>query len=139
MINLRRGLIEPRRPGHLARIVRASVASDDRALITGYDHRVRIRRIDPRLVIIIAAGRSAQHDPRFSTIPRSVHRDVGNVDSVGIGWIHSDLLEVPTPSPQRWVVGDSGPRRTGIVGTKESALSRRRARRTRARRRGLRD
>src|SRR4051812_35165092 len=86
-------------------------------------------------MIVVTARRSAQHHPRSAAISGSVDRNVWHIHRVRIGRIDGDLLKIPAASPQRRVIGDAGPARAGIVGAKESALTWRRARRARARRR----
>ncbi len=55
VVDLRRGLIEPRAPGHRARIGGTRVAGDDRALVARDDQDVRVLGRDPHLVVIVAA------------------------------------------------------------------------------------
>ena len=99
VIDLSRRLIEPRCPGDFTRILAAGVASNDRALIAGDDHRVGIAGGDPRLMVVVTARRSAQHDPGLAAVHRSVNGNVWHVDGVGIAWIHRDLFEIPASRP----------------------------------------
>ena len=66
VIDLRGRLVVPRAPG------RGAVHADDRALIAAENHPVRIVRIDPELVIIVAAGRA--FDRPSNVFPPSVDR-----------------------------------------------------------------
>src|ERR1700704_6713113 len=115
MVYLRRRLIEPRAPGDVAGIVGSGIPGNDGALIAGYDHRVRISRIDPGLMIIVAAWGSTNDHPRFPAVPRSVDRDVRHIDGVGVGRVDGDLLEVPASSPECRVVGKPSPGDARII------------------------
>src|SRR6267143_1337710 len=56
VVDLRCGLIEPRAPGHIARIGGARVAGDDRALVARDDQNLGLVWRNPHLVVIVAAG-----------------------------------------------------------------------------------
>ena len=89
-------------------------------------------------MVIVSAWRSAQHNPGLAAVARSIHGDVGHINRVGIGRVDGEFLEVPAAAPERRIGGETCPCLTGVIRSKESALPRRRTRRTRSRWRGLR-
>ena len=123
MVNLRCRLVQPRAP--LRRICRA-VQRDDGALIARDDHDVGVRRTDPQLVIIVAAGRSSCRPgvERPSAIGRFLHADVGDEHDVRVFWIDGDLLEVPAAPPHARVARCLHPRGARIVRAEEAPFFR---------------
>ncbi len=115
MINLRRGLVVPGAPGLRA------VNRNDGALIAGEHHAISIFRIDPKLVIVVAARRAFYGNPCLARIERHVGRRVDVIRAIGIGWVDDDLAEVPAASPQALFVVDQLPRRACVVGEINSA------------------
>ena len=55
MVDLCRRLVVPRAPGM------AAIEADGRSLIGSENHAGRILRIDPKLVIVVSAGRAAHN------------------------------------------------------------------------------
>ncbi len=84
VIELRSGLVVPSAPR------RAGVQRDGCPLVRGQRHMLRIRRIHPELVIIVAARCAAHNAQSFSTLAQFVKGDVRNVDDVGIVRVGSD-------------------------------------------------
>src|SRR5262249_1092070 len=109
VIDLRRWLVVPRTPR------RASVDADDRSLIAPENHPVRIVRIDPKLVIIVAAGRALDRRPALARVCRTIEAGVRTVDDVRILRVNDNLAEVPAASPEAIVAGDQAPCRSGVV------------------------
>src|SRR5260370_33110374 len=64
VIHLGGGLVVPAAPGL------AAVDRNDRALIAAQDDHIRIDRIDPDVLIVVAAGRAAKGRPRLATVSR---------------------------------------------------------------------
>src|ERR1700733_10639198 len=64
MINLRGGLVVPGTPG------RSSVDGDERALIAYEKNNVWVVRIDPEILIVVAAGSAAEAKPGFAAVGR---------------------------------------------------------------------
>ena len=78
VIELRRGLVVPGTP------CLAAIDSDDRALIAHQQNNVAVVGVDPEILVIVAARRSAKSGPRFAAVGRT-HRDgTGHVNQVGI-------------------------------------------------------
>ena len=94
MIELRRRLVVPTAPGQ------APIEADRGSLVRSEDHAGGISGIDPKLVIIIAAGRAAQHRNCLPSILRSVESDIRHIDHIGIVRIDRDAVEVPCPAGQ---------------------------------------
>ncbi len=98
------------------------VLRDDAALVAGHDHRVRLVRGDPRLVVVVAARRAADDLPGVAAVPGAGDDHVGHVDEVRVLRVDHDVLEVPAAPPQPGVVGELRPVRAAVVGAEEAAL-----------------
>src|SRR5882762_7366697 len=97
VINLRRWLVVPGTPGHSA------VNGYDRALVACQNHSLRIRGIDPKLMIIVAAGSALDRCPGFAPISRTINRRVHYIDGIRVLWIDGNLFEVPAAVPDAFV------------------------------------
>ena len=78
VVHLRRRLVVPRAP----RL--AAVDADDRPLIARERDDVRIVRVDPAALIVVASRRAADAAPRLAAVDRSPRHDAGHEDGVGI-------------------------------------------------------
>src|SRR6185503_7205637 len=116
VIDLRSWLVVPRAPR------RGTVYSHNRALIARDDHSFRIVRIDPELVIVVAAGRAFDRRPRLARISRAIHRRVHHVNDVCVLRIDGDLFEVPAAVPQSLVARQPRPRGAAVVRSKHAAF-----------------
>ena len=94
-------LVDPRAP---RRMLVQSVNANHGALIASENHPAPVVRVDPELVIIVAAGRSlerlAEGPP---AVPRSVYAGVRHVDEVRILRVHDDFAEIPAAAPDAGV------------------------------------
>src|SRR5207244_2992795 len=88
------------------------------------DHAVGIVRINPELMIIVAAGRAFDRRPLLAAISRSIDGRVRHVNRISVLWIGNDLLEVPTAVPQSFIAGKPGPGCARIFRAKDTALLR---------------
>ena len=79
--------------------MRPGVHADHRPLIAAEDHAPRIGRIDPELVIVVAAGRALERLERLTAIGRPVQRRVARVDDVGVAGVDRHAGEVPAALP----------------------------------------
>src|SRR5258706_13337855 len=90
MIDLGGGLVVPGTPRN------SSIHRNDSALIAAEDHALRIVRINPELMIIVAARRALDRCPGPTQVRRSIDRCVGNVNHVGIFRMSGKLFKEPT-------------------------------------------
>ncbi len=112
MKELRRGLIVPGAPGL------SGVDADERALIADQQNDVGKVRIDPKILIIVTAGRAAKTHPRFAAVSRAHGHGAGAVNDIGILWINArnwQIASANAPGRPR-ISGDSSPVFPGIVG-----------------------
>src|SRR6266481_215029 len=116
MIDLRGGLVVPGTPRD------GAIHRNDSALIAAEDHALRIVRINPELMIIVATRRALDRGPGPTQVCRSIDRSVGNVNQVGIFRIDCNLFKVPTAVPNTLVARSLDPFSAGIIGNKEAAL-----------------
>ena len=115
VIDLRGGLVVPGAPGLRA------IHGDHRALVAREHHAVAVFGIDPELVIVVAAGRALDGNPRLAGVERHVGRGVDVVGAVGVGGIDGDLAEVPAAAPEPLLAIDQLPRCAGVVGDVDAA------------------
>src|SRR5271163_4482391 len=79
-----------------------AVDADERALIANQQNNVWILRIDPHILVVVAAWSAAETHPRFSAI-RGFHRySAGAVDGVRIFWVNSRHRQIATADASRW-------------------------------------
>ena len=69
------------------------------ALVAADDHAVWIVRINPELMIIIAARRAFDRGPLLAAISRSIDGRVRHVNGISVLRIGGDFLEVPAAIP----------------------------------------
>src|SRR4030095_3534131 len=81
VIDLRGGLVEPRAPGWL---LEPRVLRDDRALIAGRNHAIRVVWCVPSRMVVAPAGRSSRLPPGPAAVGRVVDRGVRNVDAIRV-------------------------------------------------------
>src|SRR6187200_2127203 len=74
VIHRRGGLVVPTAP----RL--AAVERDDGALIGDPEHDVGVVRVNPEILIVVAAGRALPRHPGLAAVDRLVTDDVGDVD-----------------------------------------------------------
>ena len=72
----------------------AAIHGDDRALVCDQQDNVGVVRIDPQVLIIISARRTADAFPRLATIARFHRHDAGAVDDVWVFRIYLDHREI---------------------------------------------
>src|ERR1700758_1351854 len=109
MIDLRGRLVVPRAPGLCA------INGDDRALVTRKHHAIPVSRIDPKLMVVIATGRTLYRNPRLASIQRHIGSGVNVISAISIGRVDGDLPEVPPTSPEALFAVDQPPCCTGVV------------------------
>src|SRR5262249_39751861 len=112
VIELRGGLVVPAAPGL------AAIAGDVGALIADQDENRWIAGVDPQILVVVAAGRTAQPRPGLAAVGR-LHRDQArDVDHVGVPGIDHRHHQIAAADPHHrsLVAGDPGPRRAGVVG-----------------------
>src|ERR1700735_5924989 len=94
MIDLRGWLVVPGSPGL------CPVDTDYRALIGAEHQAIAIARVDPHLVIIIAAGGTFHRHKGLATVRRHIRPCVDHVSTIGIGRIEGYGSEIPATPPQ---------------------------------------
>src|SRR5205807_1808835 len=74
-------------------------------------------RIDPQILIVVAAGRAAKAGPRFAAIGGAHGDDAGAVDNVGVFRINTRHRQIAATDAERGprVGGDASPVFTGII------------------------
>jgi hypothetical protein len=115
VVELRRRLVVPRTPRG------AAVDRYGRTLIDAECDRLRIVRIDPHGVVVVAAGRTLDADPRGSAVERTVRRRVRGVDFIAIVRIGRDSREVFGSSAHALFIVRLRPRRAGIARAEDAA------------------
>ena len=114
MVHLARGLVVPAAP------VRAAVHGHDGALVGSRDHVVGMRRVNPQIVIVVAARRAlddlALLPPGGAAVDGAAHR----VDRVRIARHRGQPGEIPVD--QLLTVVDPLPARPGVVGAVQAAV-----------------
>ena len=100
----------------------STVEGDIGAAIIGVDHPQRIVRRNPEVVVVAVGDLDGRVGP--STIDRFVEGDIENIDGVGADRVGVDVRVVPGTLTQIPALIDAGPRRSGIVGTKDAAVVR---------------
>ena len=97
-------------------------------LIGGDEDDLRVRRVDPDRVVVVAAGRAFDRRERLSAVGRAIRGRVGRVDDVGIGRIDADVGEVVAASPDARFGVHPRPARARIVRSVEAGCARGRPR-----------
>src|SRR5438034_7208025 len=101
-----------------------AVNGHNRALVAADDHAVWIVRINPELMIIIAARRAFDRGPLLAAISRSIDGRVRHVNGISVLRIGGDFLEVPAAIPQSFIAGKPGPGCARIFLVEDAALLR---------------
>ncbi len=115
VIELRGRLIVPAAPGDPA------VGRERRALIDAEQNDVRVGRIDPDRVVIVAAGRALDADPALPRVGRTVGRRVRAVHRIPVARIGRDAREVFGATADALFGIGLFPRCTGIIRAKDAA------------------
>ena len=120
VIELRRGLVVPGTPS-LAR-----VHGDDGALITDNQNNVAVVGIDPKILVVVAAGCAAKSHPRFAAVARAHGDRADHVDKVGILRINLGNGKISAADAARWtrIISDLRPTVSGVVGPIDIQFSR---------------
>ena len=118
---LRGRLVEPRTPGLTA------VHGDERALVADQRDDARIVRVDPQVLVVVAARSASQRQPGAAAVAGLHGDDAGAVDDIRIAGIDAHHGQIAAADAQRraGVRGDALPALAGVVGAKH-AQSRRR-------------
>ena len=102
VIQLRDRLIQPRAP---RRMLFQTIDADDGSLISAEDHAVPVVRMNPQLVIVVAAGRALERLTKgAAAIARAIDPRVRYVHEIRVLRIDDHLAEVPAASPDSAVV-----------------------------------
>src|SRR4029077_8467038 len=111
VIELRCRLVVPGAPGA------PSVHADNRALVADEQNNLRIVRVDPDVLVVIATRRAFESGPGFGAIRRAPGHDAGAIDNIRILWIDFRHWEVASTNTQSGstVRGGTVPALTGIV------------------------
>src|SRR6185312_3779233 len=117
VIDLRGRLVQPTGPGL------AAVQGDQGALVDTEDLPVRVGRVDPHLVEIVAGGVALQRDEVLAAIVRAQHDGIHHVDAVGVLRIHRESAEIPAALPDALIRGDMVPVRAAVVGAVQAAFA----------------
>ena len=78
--------------------------------------RFAVLWIDPKLVIVVAAGRALDGHQGLAGIERHVGRGVDVVGAIGVGGVDRDGSEVPAAAPETLLVVHQPPCCAGVVG-----------------------
>ncbi len=113
--HLRRGLVVPGAPRG------AAVHRDRAALIRGDQHHVRVVRVDPDRVVVVAARRTLPRRERPPAVTRLVRGRVRRVDDVGVLRVDADVGEVVAAAPHARLVVHARPAGAGVVGPIDAA------------------
>jgi hypothetical protein len=85
VVELRRRLVVPGRPRP------AAVDGDRGPLIGGEQHDVRVHRIDPEALIVVAARRSLERRPRAAAVFGFIRRGPCREHHIGVSGVHPDV------------------------------------------------
>src|SRR5437763_10964980 len=102
VIELRRGLVVPGTP------CLAAINGDDRALIADQQNNVAAVGIDPEILVIIAARRSAKSGPRLATVTRTHGHRAGHVKQIrvfGVDLRNGQVASADAPRGPRVISG----------------------------------
>src|SRR5258708_15578914 len=108
-------LVVPRAPGL------ASVDADRRALIHAEHDSLRIRRIDPYRVVIVAAGSTLYGREVVAAVVRTVQVLRRHIHHIGVFWIDENLAHVPE-ADDALVFRDFFPARSSIAFTSQASI-----------------
>src|SRR5581483_1310152 len=117
VIELGRRLVVPTAPGV------AAINAHAHTLIAAENQSLRVRRINPEGMIVVAAGSALDGDKSFSRIGRTIDGDIGNVNRVRVFGIDVNFAEVPEAAEARIMAG-ANPGLAAIVGLEHATLFR---------------
>src|SRR5215467_8752248 len=109
VIKLRRRLVVPGAPGL------SPIQADRRSLVGSEYHSRRIFGVDPDLVIVVAAGRTAHNRNRLASVFRAIQCNVGNIQNVRITRVDGYAVEVPGTTRKARIIVDEIPVLTAII------------------------
>src|SRR5690348_3586268 len=98
MIYLGRRLVIPRTPCF------GAVLGHNRALIAAKNHPIRIVRVDPQLMIIVAARRAFYRGESSAAVGRFICRSVTDINDIWIFGVDDSLRKIPAASPNALLV-----------------------------------
>src|SRR5205085_560685 len=110
VVHLRGRLVVPRAPGLPA------VHGDSRALVARDQDDVRIFRIDPDAMVVVASRRAFDRGEVLATIGGAIAGSIRNVNRVRIAGINLDLGEVGAAAPDARFAVHLAPAHAGVVG-----------------------
>ena len=112
VVELTGRLVVPGTPGL------AGIHADERALVAREKKDVGEVGVDPKILIVIAAGRAAKARPRFASVGRTHGDNAGAVNDVRIFGIHTGHGQIPAADAQcrPRVARDAGPVFSRVVG-----------------------
>ena len=114
MVILPRQLIVDRAP----RV--AAVKADTGAAVVSVDHPLRVRRIDPQIMIVPVRGRNIF--PILAAVNALPHLQIIDVDCVRVLGIRKDVHVIPRPVEQILVIGQLLPVRPAVIRTVNARL-----------------
>src|SRR5438093_6931640 len=112
VIKLRGRLVVPGAPGLPA------VHGDEGALVAHEQNDVGVVGVDPEVLVVVAAGRTANAAPSLAAVGRAPGHDAGAIDHVGILRVHFRHRKIAAANAQRGarVVGRIPPGFARVVG-----------------------
>src|SRR4051794_7668928 len=117
VIELARRLVVPAAPGLSA------VQGDQRPLVDPEDSPIRVLRVDPQGVEVVARRVALQRNKMRAAVVRAQLDRILHPDLVGVLGVGGDLAEIPATVPDALVASDLVPGRTRIVGPVEPTLA----------------
>src|SRR5437879_7274378 len=126
MVKLRRRLVvtgAPRRP---------AVHRDGGALVAGEQDDLRVVRVDPQAVVVVAPGGTAERGEGPAAVGGLPGHDVRHVEDVGVLRVHLHLVEVAVAPPEPRVRVDAVPMLAAVIGAVHTAAISTPVRRTHA-------
>src|SRR5262249_10315735 len=92
----------------------AAIHAHDRALVSGENHAIAVARIDPKLMVVVAARRTLERREGLAAVGGDIGGGVDHIRPVGIGGVDGYGGEVPSASPEAILIVDQLPRSAGI-------------------------
>jgi hypothetical protein len=117
-VDLRGRLVVPGAPGLPA------VQRDDRTLVGAEDLATRVCRVDPQLLVVVAARRALHDGEAPAAVVRAQQVGVESEDRVRVRRVDRDAAEVPAALPDALVAAGARPVVSAVVGAVEASLSR---------------
>src|SRR6516165_10349954 len=116
VIELPGGLVVPGAPGG------AAVQSEQRALVDAEYAPLRVGRIDPQLMVVVAPRSALHRHEGLAAIGRAIHRRVADIDHIRIDRIDGDAAEIPAALPDAPVTAHQRPTLSRVVGTVQASI-----------------